>query len=244
MHLIKVKSHLFDGFLVGWTACFALGVPVFWLFGSPPKTIRATIRLWVRGVLFALKHIVGLDYVEKGRDLIPAEPCLIICNHQSTWETLAFLVLIPDVAVVAKQELLRMPIIGWYTRKSQMIIIDRKSGSKALRTMLNQSREALACGRSVLIFPEGTRAHGKEPIKFKRGIELLYSKLEVPVLPVLVNSGKFWGPSPQSKRRGTVTVIYLPLIPPGMPAEQFTQKAEEQMEANLSILDELAKNSR
>lgn len=155
MHHINVKSHLFDAFLAGWTVWFALGVLGFWLVGSPGKAIRATTRLWVRGVLFGLRHVVRLDYVETGRDLIPAEPCLIVCNHQSTWETLAFLVLFPNVAIVAKQELLRIPIIGWYLRKSPMIIIDRETGSKALKTMLNQSREALAGGRSILISLRG-----------------------------------------------------------------------------------------
>ncbi len=157
MHQIKVKSHLFDGFLAVWSTCFALGVPVFWLLGSPPMAIRSATRLWVRGILFGLKHIVGLNYVERGRDLIPTEPCLIVCNHQSTWETLAFLVLFPDVAIVAKRELLRIPIIGWYLRKSPMIIIDRESGPKALKAMLNQSREALAARHWPLCshFPRG-----------------------------------------------------------------------------------------
>ena len=231
MHPIKLKSRLFDAFLVGWTAWFALGVLIFWLVGSPRKAIRAATRLWVRGVLFGLKHVVGLDYVEVGRDLIPAKPCLIVCNHQSTWETLAFIALFPDVAIVAKQELLRIPIIGWYLRKSPMIIIDRESGSKALMAMLNESREALADGRSVLIFPEGTRMKVSEPIRFKRGVELLYAKLGTPVLPVLVNSGKFWGPSGSSKRGGTITVSYLPLVLPGMPAKLFVREAEAQMEA-------------
>lgn len=244
MHQIKMKSHLFDGFLAGWTACFALGVPVFWLFGSPPMAIRYATRLWVHGILFGLKHIVGLNYVEKGRGLIPAEPCLIVCNHQSTWETLSFLVLFPDVAIVAKQELLQIPIVGWYLRKSPMIIINRESGSKALKAMLNQSRETLASGRSVLIFPEGTRMNGGEPIRFKRGIELLYSKLGAPVLPVVVNSGKFWGPSPQSKRSGKITVLYSSPIPSGMAAKQFIREAEEQMEADLSTLNELTNSSQ
>ena len=224
MNTIKMKSLLFDGFLAGWTSLFSLGVLAFWLVGSPRKAIRATTRLWVRGILFGLKHVVGLGYVEKGRDLMPAEPCLIVCNHQSTWETLAALVLFPDVAIVAKQELLRIPIIGWYLRKSPMIVIDRESGSKALKAMLNQSHEALAAGRSVLVFPQGTRK------------DELYSKLGVPVLPVLVNSGKFWGASGSSKRGGTITVSYLPPIPPGMSAELFVRKAEAQMEAERVIL--------
>jgi len=236
MNTIKIKSLLFDGFFAGWTTLFSLGVLAFWLLGSPRKAIRAATRLWVRGVLFGLRHIVGLRYVEKGRDLIPAEPCLIICNHESTWETLAALVLFPDVAIVAKQELLRIPIIGWYLRKSPMIVIDRESGSKALKAMLNQSREALAAGRSVLVFPQGTRMDESEPIRFKRGVELMYSKLGVPVLPVLVNAGKFWGASGSSKREGAITVSYLPPIPPGMSSELFVRKAETQMEAERSTL--------
>jgi 1-acyl-sn-glycerol-3-phosphate acyltransferase len=71
----------------------------------------------------------------------------------------------------------------------------------------------------------------QEPIRFKRGVELLYAKLGTTVLPVLVNSGKFWGPSGSSKRGGTITVSYLHPIPPGMPAELFVRKAEAQMEA-------------
>jgi len=236
MYKVKLKSRLFDGFLVGWTACFALGVLVFWLVGSPRKAIRAATRLWVRGVLFGLKHIVGLNYVEEGRDLIPAEPCLIVCNHQSTWETLAFLVLCPDVAIVAKQELLQVPIIGWYLRKSPMIIIDRENGSKALKAMLKQSREAIAGGRSVLIFPQGSRMEEGEPIRFKRGVELLYAKLATPVLPVVVNSGIFWGIGKSSKHGGTITVSYLPPIPAGMSAELFVRKAEAQMQEEQSIL--------
>ena len=232
----KLKSRLFDAFLASWTVWFALGVLGLWLVGSPRKAIRAATRLWVRGVLFGLKHVVGLDYVEVGRELIPAEPCLIVCNHQSTWETLAFLVLFPDVAIVAKQELLRIPIIGWYLRKSPMIIIDRESGSKALKSMLKESREALASGRSVLIFPEGSRMKELEPIKFKRGVELLYAKLGTPVLPVLVNSGKFWGLGGSCKRGGTITVSYLAPIPAGMPAELFVRKAEALMEAERSRL--------
>jgi hypothetical protein len=91
-------------------------------------------------------------------------------------------------------------------------------------------------GRSVLVFPQGTRMDEMEPIAFKRGVELLYSKLGAPVLPVLVNSGKFWGPSGSSKRGGTITVSYLAPIPPGMSAELFVRKAEAQMEAERSKL--------
>lgn len=231
MSISKLRSAIFDGLFAIWTASFAIGRLVLWAAGSPPGPIRAATRLWVRMALVGLKYVVRLRYVECGREFIPHEPCLIICNHQSTWETLAFLVLVPNVAIIAKQELLRIPIVSWYLRKSPMIIIDRETGARALKTMLEQSRAALASGRSVLIFPEGSRKSDVEPIRFRRGVELLYAKLGTSVLPVAVNSGKFWGPGQPYKRSGTIVVSYLPLISPGHPPAEFSRKAEAVLEA-------------
>ncbi len=107
----------------------------------------------------------------------PPAPCLLVANHQSAWETLAFLVLVPDVAIIAKRELLAIPVVGWFLRRSPMIVIDRANGTQALRTMIEGCQEAVAAGRSVLIFPEGTRGEMAESVRFKRGVELLYGKL-------------------------------------------------------------------
>jgi 1-acyl-sn-glycerol-3-phosphate acyltransferase len=192
--------------------------------------------VWARGVLIELKWIVGLTHVERGRHNIPDEPCLIIANHQSTWETLAFLVLFPDVAIVAKRELLTIPVFSWFLRRSPMILIDRESGSKALRKMVEESRAALAQGRSVLIFPEGTRQQVATRIEFKRGVELLYTKLERVVLPVALNSGLFWGPGRALKRAGAISVSYLSPIEPGLPGSEFMRRAEQLLEAERVVL--------
>lgn len=226
-----LRSKLFDVSLAIWTALFAPAVAILWLCGSPEHGIRVASRLWARGILISLKWLVGLTYAEHGRHNIPGEPCLIVANHQSTWETVAFLILFPDVAIVTKQELLTIPIVSWFLRKSPMILIDRDSGSKAVRKMIDESRAALAQGRSVLIFPEGTRKPVSEPIAFKRGVELLYSKLDRPVLPVAINSGHFWGTERRIKSRGTIAVTYLAPIPPGLSGSQFTRMAEERLEA-------------
>jgi len=97
--------------------------------------------------------------------------------------------------------------------------------------MIDEGRAAIAQGRSVLIFPEGTRKSISEPIAFKRGVELLSAKLDRPVLPVALNSGHFWGPGQRVKRGGTVAVTYLTPIPPGLSGRQFTRTAEELLEA-------------
>lgn len=226
----QVRSKLFDLSLALWTGLFAPALAVLWLCGSPERSVRLASRLWARGVLVSLKWFVGLTYAERGLSNIPDEPCLIIANHQSTWETLAFLILFPDVAIVAKHELLTVPVFSWFLRKSPMILIDRDSGSKAIRKMVDESEAALAQGRSVLIFPEGTRKAASEPIEFKRGVELLYTKLNRTVLPVSLNSGLFWGPDRSCKRAGTILVSYLSPIEPGLSGREFLRKAEQLLE--------------
>jgi 1-acyl-sn-glycerol-3-phosphate acyltransferase len=227
----RIRSTLFDLLLALWTGLFVPILAILWLCGSPERGVRLASRLWAHGILISLKWLVGLTYAERGQHNIPDGPCLIIANHQSTWETLAFLILFPDVAIVAKQELLTIPVFSWFLRKSPMILIDRESGSKAVRKMVEESRAALAQGRSVLIFPEGTRKSVSEPIEFKRGVELLYAKLDRPVLPVALNSGHFWGPGRPYKRAGTISVSYLDPIPPGLAAREFLRKAEQLLEA-------------
>ena len=121
----RVRSISFDVLLAVWTGLFGLAVPVLVVGRASGRTVRKMTRWWARGVLLLLKHVVGLDHVEHGRENVPYQPCLLVCNHQSTWETIAFLVLMPDVAIVAKQELINIPVFAWYLRRSPMIIIDR-----------------------------------------------------------------------------------------------------------------------
>lgn len=226
-----LRSRLFDLTWVFWTALFAPVIPLLWLAGAPPRPVRKVSRIWARGVLFQLAWIVGLDYRERGRGNVPDAPCLIICNHQSTWETLAALALFPEVSIIAKRELLRIPVLGWFLRRSPMIIIDRSETATAVRKMMSEGAAALASGRSVLIFPEGTRKHPSEKIRFKRGVELLYKALGVPVLPVVVDSGHYWGVAGGWKRPGTITVTYLPVVEAGLSVTEFARRGEQLMQA-------------
>jgi 1-acyl-sn-glycerol-3-phosphate acyltransferase len=234
--LRDLRSLLFDVLWGAWTALFGLTIPLLWLLGSPPKMVRQFSRVWARGILALLTAITGVKYVERGHALRLNGPCLIIANHQSTWETLAALVLFPDVAIVTKRELLRIPVMGWFLKHSPMIVIDRAEAAKALREMVEASRKALADGRSVLIFPEGTRTPVGAPVKFKRGVELLYRTLGVPALPVAINSGRFWQMGSKPKVAGTIVVSMLPPIAPGLSASQFARTAEAALETEKSNL--------
>lgn len=230
----RLRSGLFNLYWAVWTALFVVPLVVLAAVGCPTKPIRAATRLWARGILFGLSRVVGLRYVEEGRGHIPDEPCLIVANHQSAWETLAFLILVPNVAIVAKRELVAIPIVGWFLRRSPMIIIDRANGTQALRVMIDESRAAVAEGRSVLMFPEGTRNGIADPVQFKRGVELLYAKLGLPVLPVAVNSGLYWPHGGSRHHPGAVTVSYLPLLPPGLSGRAFLEGTQDAIDAELN----------
>jgi 1-acyl-sn-glycerol-3-phosphate acyltransferase len=233
---LRALKYLLFNLLWGvWTALFGLTIPMLWLLGSQPKMVRLFSRVWARGILALLTAVAGVKYVERGNVFING-PCLIIANHQSTWETLAALVLFPDVAIVTKRELLRIPVMGWFLKHSPMIIIDRAEAAKALREMVEASRNALAEGRSVLIFPEGTRTPVGAPIKFKRGVELLYRTLGVPAMPVAINSGRFWQMGSKPKLAGTIVVSMLAPIAPGLSATLFARTAEAALETEKSRL--------
>jgi 1-acyl-sn-glycerol-3-phosphate acyltransferase len=232
----QIRSLTFTGLWALWTALFAPVLGVLVLTGSRPAWVRKWARIWAGGVLGMLKHVVGLDHVVRGRENIPAQPCLIVCNHQSTWETIAVLILFPDVAIITKEELLKVPIFGPFLRLSPMITIDRESGSKAIRKMIEEGARALSQGRSVLIFPEGTRSEPGAPVEFKRGVELLYGKLDCPLLPVAMNSGDFWRPGRQNKQAGTITLTCLPAIPAGENATAAIKSAESAIQTELTAI--------
>src|SRR5207253_154167 len=137
-------------------------------------------------------------------------------KHQSTWDTLALPVLFDDPAAIIKRELLLLPIYGWYVQRAGAIAVDRSGGAKALKRMIAQARKAAAAGRPIAIFPEGTRtAVGARPPSHP-GVAALYTQLALPLVPVAVNSGLFWGRRAFLKRRGRLTVEILPPIAPGL----------------------------
>ncbi|WP_029351237.1 lysophospholipid acyltransferase family protein [Bosea sp. 117] len=215
-----IRSAAFFAFLVIWTLALSATIPFYALLRDPAATRRLS-RFWARGVLAAMRVIAGLGYREIGRANRPDGPALYVANHQSAWETIASAVLIPDLAIVLKEELYRIPVFGWFLRNSPMIAIDRAGGASAMKKMLREARAATAQGRSLLIFPEGTRRAVDERASFHRGVLMLYKALGLPAVPMAVDAGLYWIARRSELRAGTITVSYLPPLPPGLPDEDF-----------------------
>jgi 1-acyl-sn-glycerol-3-phosphate acyltransferase len=196
----------------------------------PRRAILAVARFWARTNLWLLRAICGIKVEFRGLGRSPSGPLLVASKHQSLWETFALLLIVPDPAYIMKRELMWIPFFGWYAWKACMIPVDRSKGSQALADMNAGVRRELARDRQIVIFPEGTRrAPGAEP-KYKYGVAHLYAGMDVPCLPVALNSGLFWPRRAFRRFPGTVLVEVLDPIQPGLDKDVFFEQLQREIE--------------
>lgn len=197
------------GFVISIIVWAPIVLALFWLRPIPRYRV---IRQWGRFTVWWLEVTCGLSYEVTGRNNIPKTPCVILSNHQSTWETLAYQWIFPPHVWVLKRELLWIPLLGWGMALSQPIAINRNKKRKAIDQVMESGRERLAGGRYVIIFPEGTRMRSGQPGRFKMGGARLAHTAGCAVLPVAHNAGRFWGRRSFLKEPGVVQVVIGPPI--------------------------------
>ncbi|MDZ4735549.1 MAG: lysophospholipid acyltransferase family protein [Rhodospirillaceae bacterium] len=228
-----LRSLIFNLCFYGWTA--SMVVAGIFLLPFPWRTMHGIGRLWARGTMALLRVIVGLDWRIEGAANIAAGPAIYASKHQSTWDTLIFALLLQDPAYVLKRELLWIPFFGQLLARSRPIGVNRSAGAAALRAMLSDADRAVAAGRPIVIFPEGTRTAPGERRPFHPGIAALYRRLDLPVVPVALDSGLYWGRRRFVKEPGTITIAFLPAIAPGLERRAFMAELERRIEAKSDV---------
>ncbi len=224
-----IRAILFNMFFYTFSAVMMIGCSVH-VFLLPRKYGKPTVDSWCRGNMWLEKFFCGVKVEFRGQENIPKGGLLIASKHQSSWDTFGLIPEFLDPAYIYKRELGWIPAFGWYVLKWKMIPIDRKKGSKAIPEMIERSRAAVNEGRQILIFPEGTRRPiGAKPA-YKQGIARLYSQLNVPVLPVALNTGIFWPRRSLLHYPGTHVVEFLPPIQPGLSEQEFMDVLIERIE--------------
>ena len=224
--MIALRSLLFALLFYGGTALFVLAAIVASLFGQP-YTLKVVLG-WVRMHRWLTLNLLHIDTRVEGA--IPAGACLIAVKHESMFETIEMVRITDLPVIVIKQELADIPLFGLVTRRYGVIPVERSAGAKALRSMVAAGKAAVASGRSVIIYPEGTRVPaGTEP-PLRPGFAGLYRALGLPVVPVAVDSGRLWGRG-LIKRPGTVTFKMGAIIPPGLARDQIESRVHEAINA-------------
>ena len=172
----------------------------------------------------------------RGRERLPAGPCLIAAKHQGMLDTLVAMTLTPWPCIVLKRELTWIPIFGWFALKTRMIVLDRKGRPGDVRQLLQAARSALADGRQVLIYPEGTRRAPGDAPAYKGGIGLLYKELGAACIPMATNGGLVWPAHGLLKHPGLAVYQILDPIPPGAPRKALMARLEREIEAASTVL--------
>jgi len=210
--MILLRSALFAFAFYGWTiVAVLLSFPIS-LLGT--SRLRAWAHGWARGHRWCAALLLGVRARVEGSP--PRQAVLVAAKHQSMFETLELVLLLDEPAIVLKRELADLPLWGWVVRRYGAIPVDRAGGAKALRRMMRAAEAAIAEGRPILIFPEGTRVPPGERPPLQPGFAGLYRALGLPVVPVALDSGRLWPRHRFAKRPGIVTIRFGEELPPGM----------------------------
>lgn len=227
--------------IVMMTSTILLTFPVIIAALTSESLCQKLVRLWVWVNLTALEKICKLGYRIEGFDTLPEDPCILFSKHQSTWETLMLKYLLPAAIFVAKKELIYIPFFGWALGSLRFVLINRGSGRKAIRQMVDQYIERKSRGLWLVIFPEGTRkAVGAKP-DYKIGGAVVALETDTGVVPVAVNAGEFWPRHSFIKWPGTVTLSFGPVVrPAGKSADEIRDEAKDWIEtkmAEITVID-------
>lgn len=226
--MATVRSLLFAFLFYGWSTVLSpIYVPLMLL---PRRAFWFMAWIWVRSCLVVVQAVAGVHYEVRGRENLPEGPFIIASKHQSAWDTLIYNKLFEDCAYVLKRELFWFPFFGWFLWRIGMVGIDRAGGASSLKAMVRGVQDRLAAGRTIIIFPQGTRTPPGAERPYLSGVAALYRQCETPVVPVALNSGQFWPRRRFVKNPGTIVVEFLPPIPPGLNRQDFTRTLQDRIE--------------
>jgi 1-acyl-sn-glycerol-3-phosphate acyltransferase len=220
--ILFIRSALFLGIMYVSGFCLSLAG----LLVAPFDRTKIIVcgQAWGHVVLWALRWICGITLRIEGIENLPAGPVIIAAQHQSAMDIMVWLTLLRRPAFVLKQELLNLPVFGPLMVPSGMIAVDRDGAAPALRKMVVECKAALAAGRQVVIFPEGTRvAHGARA-DLHPGVVALARSAGVTVIPASTDSGLHWGRKSFKKYPGHVRLTLYPPIAPSAGRDEILRR--------------------
>ncbi len=238
-----VRTALFYFIFIGQTAVVAISIGIIAMLRGRTQLSWTLAKFWCRSNLAYLRAIAGVKTRVTGEENIPEGGCIIAAKHQSDWDVFAIFPYTGRPAYIVKKELMRIPFFGPAARSLDCIEVDRKRGAEAIPLMMAQAHAAIARGCRIVIFPEGTRRAALAPANYRQGIVRLYMELNVPVVPVALNSGLFWGRNSAIIWPGTAEAQFLPAIEAGLAPDVFLDRLKAAIEpaSTALILDAVDK---
>jgi len=235
--MLIVRSLMFNVFFFCWTALSVIIMAI--LLPLRRAAMAQVVTFWAYVLSKVLKWVVGLTFEVRGRQNIVDGPAIYAAKHQSAWDTFIYFLILKDPSYVLKKELLSIPVWGWCAQKYGAVAVDRSGGGAALKRMVADVKDRLQRGMALVIFPEGTRTQPGARQPYHPGIAAVYGKTDVPIIPVALNSGLFWGRRSFAKRPGVITLEFLPAMEQGLRRREFMAELENRIElATDRLIDE------
>jgi 1-acyl-sn-glycerol-3-phosphate acyltransferase len=246
--ILFVRSLLFWVAFIISTAVFGL---LILLFFFTPSSFRLKIaRLWSYSNNLWLSLFCGIRYKVSGLENLKIDStnknnAIVLCKHQSTWETLALHSFTPLVRWVFKRELMFIPVFGWALALTDPIALDRAAGRAAINQLIEKGTKKLKEGKWLILFPEGTRIKPGQTHKYKIGGALLAEKSGYPVVPIAHNAGEFWPKHSFIKWPGTISVVIGPVIlSEGRKAEEINAEVSSWIEETMLQISDKSRWNR
>jgi 1-acyl-sn-glycerol-3-phosphate acyltransferase len=238
-----VRSLIFNIAVFFWIVFCLLCLGI--LLAMPVRYGYAMCTIMGEGINFLMRHILNLNYKVRGEKYAKTDvPVIYAPKHQSAWDIVLMYLQQPKAKFVLKQEIMNIPFFGRHSARFGMIPINRKEGARALVNMIKRAQSVVDSGTSLIIFPEGTRTDPGEEVAYQRGITALYEKLNIPVVPIALNSGYYWGRRKFLKKPGMILVEYQAPIKPGLPREEFMKVLHDRLEGGARKLQQEAEEKK
>ncbi len=246
---MNAKPVLFIRSLLFWLGFILntlfFGLLIILLFFMPADVRVGIARYWSQVNVVLLRVFCGIRHEVKGRENLQRENAIILCKHQSTWETLTLHTLTPLARWVFKRELMYIPIFGWALALTDPIAINRGAGRAAIRQLIEEGTARLKAGKWLILFPEGTRTAPGKTQKYKIGGALLAEKSGYPVVPIAHNAGEFWPRHSFIKWPGTISVVIGPAIESkGKSADEINQAVFDWIEGTMQEISDPSRWNR
>ena len=224
-----IRSLIFNILLyVGLISIFILAIPTLFL---PSRYTIYFGRLSAKYIELILRLVLGTKIIFHGiENLKKVNNYFVASAHQSMLETFVLQIPLDGPIFILKKELLKIPLFGWYLRKIGAIAIIRETTTKENLNFFDKVRERVEKSkRPLLIFPQGTRVKFDEQPSFKKGVGRIYKALDLPCIPVALNTGKVWPKNSFIKYAGDIHISFLEPIMPGKNSDEFTKDLENQI---------------
>ena len=196
-------------------------------------------HLMLPAVVWGLRVFGGLSGEFRGLENLN-DKAVYACKHQAAWETYVLTTALDKATMILKKELTYIPFFGWAAAMYGLVAVDRSAGASAMKKMLSEAKKIVDTGRPIVIFPEGHRVPAGTSLKYKPGFLFLAQNLNMPVVPVALNSGMFWPRSSFIHIPGKIIVEFLPAMTPEGDKNEFIAKLQEKIEAKCAELNEEA----